>query len=460
MTERFFILAATLVLASVSYAQPPPPAAGGPQKGESRSVRGWPSINTLPANPGFVSLTGRYRVSLPQSIQGFRSLSPKQLGTNASGQEITWKFQDAEILGVFLDFPEVSFDGSAETMDLIASNSKNSLMGRMPSAKLVSENFSRVNGVPSAYFIIDAGEKGYFAVNIFVDQKRLYSFTAVFKNRAHEETIIKVFKSFSLITQTEVNEELRKKYVELKPDSLPQIPIVRKLSSDAMDAGLKGKVKQVTTESEDRSGTASVQGRKMSSVEFFDERGARTQRDSYDSQGNPFMITVYGYIDGKRVSNSKTARYEYDPPPAAGPPPAAKDAQPAQLRDNRYEYSYEYKYENGKLVERQMIFNNGQKGMRYVYKHSPNRVEELVYSTDGKLNQRYLSVLDENGNTVERTDFGVVNFEIYGDRKYKYTYVFDDKGNWVKRTTFKEVKTNGVTEWQPSSEGYRTIIYY
>jgi hypothetical protein len=460
MMEKFFILAATLLFASASYAQLPPPAPGASQKGESRGVRGWPSITTLPADPGFVSLTGRFRVTLPTSIQGFRALSPKQLGTNASGQEITWKFQDAEILGVFVDFPDADWDGSAETMGLIASNSKRLLMGRMPSAKLVSEKFSSVNGVPSVYYILDAGEKGFVAVNIFVDKKRLYSFTSVFMNRSHEETIIKVFKSFSLITQAEVDEELRKKYAELKPVPLPQVPVVVRLSSDAMDAGLKGKVKQVTTESEDRSGTASVQGRKMSSVEYYDERGARTQRDSYDSQGNPFMITVYGYIDGKRVSNSKLARYEYDPPPATGPPPAAKGAQPAESRDPRYEYSYEYKYENGNLVERQMIYNNGRKGMRYVYKHSPDRVEELVYSADGKLNQRYLSILDDKGNQVERTDFGVVNFEIYGDRKYKYTYVIDDNGNWVKRTTFKEVTANGVTEWQPLSESYRTIVYY
>jgi hypothetical protein len=245
----------------------------------------------------------------------------------------------------------------------------------------------------------------------------------------------------------------------MKPAPLPQSPVVAKLTTDAEDANLKGKVKKVITESEDRSGTWSVQGRKLSSVVYYDQNGALTQRDSYDSQGNPFQITVYGYIDGKRVSSSKIIRYEYDPPSAAAPPGMA-NAEPPRKGDPRYEYSFEYKYENGKLVERQMVFNNGRKAMRYVYKHSPNQVEELVYTDEGKLNQRYLSILDANRNETERTDFGVVDFDIYGDRKYKSSYEFDALGNWVKKTTSKAVTENGVTTWPPYSVHYRTITYY
>jgi hypothetical protein len=244
----------------------------------------------------------------------------------------------------------------------------------------------------------------------------------------------------------------------MKPVSLPPSPPVTRATTDAQDEGLKGKVRKVMEESEDSSGTWGTQGRKMSSVEYYDLNGALTQRDSYDSQGSPFQITVYGYLDGKRVSNSKMTRYEYDPPPAA--PRAAASVEPLRKSDPRYEYSFEYKYENGKLVERQMIYNNGRKGMRYVYKHSPNQVEELVYTDEGELNQRYLSIRDEKGNEVERTDFGLFNYDIYGDRRYKHTYEFDAVGNWTKKVTLKEVKENGITSWQPAYISYRTITYY
>ena len=244
----------------------------------------------------------------------------------------------------------------------------------------------------------------------------------------------------------------------MKPPPLPQTPVVLRLTSDAEDEGFKGKIKKVVEESEDSSGTWGVQGRKMSSVENFDEKGALTQSDDYDSQGNPFQITVYGYINGKRVSNSKTTNYEYDPPP----PPAVLSPKSSDVpkRDARYKYSFDYKYENGKLVESQLIYNNGRKGNRTVYKYSPNQVEELVYTEDGKLNQRYLSKLDPNGNEIEKTNFGLSNFDIYGDRHYKHSYEFDAAGNWVKRITLKETKENGVSSWQPAYISYRTITYY
>src|SRR5829696_5763635 len=98
----------------------------------------------------------------------------------------------------------------------------------------------------------------------------------------------------------------------MKPSPLPQLPVVQKGATDAEDQHLKGKIKKIVEESEDRSGTWSFQGRKLDSTTYFDEYGALIQRDSYDSNGNPFMITVYGYIDGKRVSNSRTTRYASD----------------------------------------------------------------------------------------------------------------------------------------------------
>jgi len=456
---KILVLLVALISTSVSFAQPPPPPASGGAKSSIKEFRGWPSINTLPAQPGFVSLEGRFRIGFPKDIQGFGALSPKETGTNASGQQLRWKFAEAEVVGFVLDFPDSTLTGTAEEVSQIAANSKKLLTDRMPTARLVSESSSTISGVPSTYFIYDVGAEGFISVNLFLDQKRLYRFNSVFKERATEETLTKVFKTFSLITQAEVDSELRKKYEEMKPAPLPQTPVVAKVKSDASDAGLKGKIKKVVTESEDRSGTWSVQGRKLSSAVYYDQNGALTQRDAYDSQGNPFQVTVYGYIDGKRVSNSKMTRYEYDPPPAAAPP-GMGTAETPRKRDSRYDYSFEYRYENGRLVEKLMVYNDGRKGMKYVYNHSPNQVEELVYTEEGKLNQRYLSILDANGNVIERTDFGVVNFHIYGDRKYRSSYELDANGNWIKETTTKAETVDGTTVWRPYAIYYRTITYH
>lgn len=456
--RKLILPLAAFVFASSALSQPPPPVAAGSGSGQVKKSTGWPSLSSLPATEQFASLEGRFRIALPKSIQGFAALSPKQTGSSATGKQYTWKFDEGEVTLVFLDFPDSTMTGSASDLARITDNSKRQITQRAPSAKLLLENQSTVNGVPASYFIYDLGANGFKTVQLFIDKKRVYRFDTAFNDRKTEKHLTSAFGTFSLITQEEVDAELRRRYEAMKPPPLPQTPAVTRRTTDAQDEGLKGKVKKVIEESEDRSGTWGVQGRKISSIEYYDQNGGLTQRDSYDSSGKPFEITVYGYLDGKRVSNYKTDN-EGNVFTVMGAPSPAVSAAPRKS-DPRFKYSYEYRYEDGKLVERQMVNNNGRKGMRYVYKHSPNQVEELVYSDDGKLNQRYVSILDANGNEIERTNFGVVNFELYGDRKYKHSYEFDSAGNWIKKVTLKEVKENGVTSWQPDYISYRTITYY
>lgn len=446
------------VFTSSAVSQPPPPPAAAPGSDRVKKFTGWPSIASIPPSESFMSLQGRFKIGLPKSISGYSALSPQQTGTTATGEQYTWKFAEGDVILFYLDFPESNLIGSAADLARITENSKKQIAQRAPSAKLLSENQSSVNGVPASYFIYDLGTMGFQTVQLFIDKKRVYRIDATLKDRNVEKHLASSFSSFSLVSQAEVDAELARRYEAMKPSPLPQAPAVMRLTTDAQDEGLKGKVKKVIEESEDRSGTWAVQGRKTSSIEYYDQNGALTQRDLYDSQGKPFQITVYGYLDGKRVSNYKTDN-EGNVFTVLGAPSPAVAVAPSKT-DPRYKYSFEYKYEDGKLIERQMFYNNGRKGMRYVYKHSLNQVEELVYSDDGKLNQRYVSILDANGNEIERTNFGVVNFDLYGDRRYKFSYEFDAAGNWIQEVTLKEVKKNGVTSWQPDYISYRTITYY
>src|SRR5690606_5628376 len=101
------------------------------------------------------------------------------------------------------------------------------------------------------------------------------------------------------------------------------------------------------------------------------------------------------------------------------PAPAGSVASDTK-RDDRYQYSYTYKYADGKLVERQLFLNNGKPGNRSVYETRGNTREHRVYTEDGKLNQRYLDVMNDDGLDIESTYFDQTG--IYGDRKYRMSY--------------------------------------
>ncbi len=214
-------------------------------------------------------------------------------------------------------------------------------------------------------------------------------------------------------------------------------------------------MKSVFTESQDLSGTWSVQTRKPNSMDYYNDHGNLTKRESYDYKGNLTEITAYGYLDGARVSDSERIQQEYNPPPVMIGPPAGK----ADLKyDPRYSFKFTFKYDDKKrLTEKTWIGNNGKLWLRYVYKYTGNQREELVYSADGSLNQRYLSLLDDKGNEVEETIFEMRDGSIRS--KQSYAYDFDSHGNWMKRTTSKLVTKDGRSSYEPQHVYYRTIVY-
>jgi hypothetical protein len=231
---------------------------------------------------------------------------------------------------------------------------------------------------------------------------------------------------------------------------------VQRTGSDASDEGLRGHVRTVLTESQDLSGSWSVQGRKRNSFDTYNEQGNTLRSEFYDYKGNLDSITVYGFIDGSRVSASKSIEREYNPPPmiAIGPPPGAA----TKRSDPRYGYKYEFKYDDKKrLIENTWFHSTGKVWLRYVYKYNGNQKEKLVYSEDGKLNQHYLYTLDDKGNEIAET-----YFNSDGSLRFKelFTYEFDAKGNWTKRTTSRLVMKDGREQTEPYSVYFRTITYY
>lgn len=459
MFKKIFFVLTVLFLSSFASAQPPAPISAPKSSGETPKTSPWASMSVLPAKQFFVSLDGRFTLALPPQTQGFAALSPKQLGMKATGMSFSWKFDKGDVDVIFIDYPAAEIKGTEDDLQKIFARTKSGILKYFPKAEEVDQKKFKFGEFPAINTKFNLSENTYGIQRIFLVKNRMYRIVAIYQDSENEKILNQAFDTFKLISKAEVEAEMQKKFAAMKPPALPQEPVAARETTDAEDENLKGKVKKIVGESEDLSGTWSVQGRKLSSVTYFNEKGNYVERDLYDSQGNPFQITMYGYIDSKRVSNSRITNYEYSPPLAALPKKIKTD-EPVKKSDSRYEYSFEYKYKDGKLVERQMVFSNGKKGLRYVSDYTGDQVEKLVYTEKGELNQKYLYTFDKDGNEIEQISFGLQNYDIYGDRKYRYTYEFDEKGNWTKRTTSTETTENGVTSFKPSSVSYRTITYF
>jgi hypothetical protein len=191
-------------------------------------------------------------------------------------------------------------------------------------------------------------------------------------------------------------------------------------------------------------------------MQYYNEQGNFTKTVSYDYRGNPFDITVYGYLDGDRVSHSKSIQYEYNPPPMMM---ASVPGQPKTKYDPRYSYKYKYKYDDKGILSEEVLYgSNNEVVTRILYKIKGNQKEALYYSRDGSLNRKYSYTLDDKGNEIEEISYETKDGSIR--YKYSYTYEFDAQGNWIKKATSKLVTKEGKSKYEPYSVTYRTITYY
>lgn len=299
---------------------------------------------------------------------------------------------------------------------------------------------------------------GLFIDRSYLAGKRMYQIMVMLRSMdgSEKEIALKILDSFKILTPAEVEAITKEKIAAAFPEPLPQTPVAPRAGSDASDEGIHGNVKIVATESQDLSGTWAVGSRKPNSNNYYNEQGNLTKSESYDWKGNLFELTVYGYIDGARVSNFKTIAHEYDPPPIMiSAAPSTEKAKPKY--DGRYIYKFVYRYDSQKrLVEETLLNNGGELWIRYVYSYKGNRKEEFAYSKDGSLNQHYLYTLDAQGNPTEEIVFDVNDGSIKA--KDSYSYELDGKGNWIKRTESNWASKTG--RYEPYSVYYRTISYY
>ena len=269
-------------------------------------------------------------------------------------------------------------------------------------------------------------------------------------------TLVILFCAVAVFPQSQLSPAIAKRIADHTPIPLPQTDRPSKSKSDLEDKSVHGRVKNIVEENEYFDETGSSKGKRFRSIVDFNVRGDRLTAVYFSDNGNPYEVSSFGYIDGARVNSYKVI-YE-DSGVFSGGGGSDEVTQKGGPPDRRYSYKYVYQYKDGKLAGMTMFHNDATKWLSYVYNRTPTQVEEVVYSSNGKINQKYVTVLDSKGNEIEWRNIAVINlpredriFQIKIDER-------DQQGNWTKRTFFKV--ESGLARKSPYRIEYRTITYF
>lgn len=397
--------------------------------------------------PRFVLLEGGFSISLPERYkQRTRLVVPIPSG-DAYGSLYEWKIKDrvfsigyADRYQSFSD-TEAFFNGVAEHFRRLAFSAdgnlgvvKNITLDKHPGIELRAD----IN-------------KASFIQRTYLAPRRIYQTMVVVKNSQRDESsAISVLDSFKLLNDAEITEE----GLKTAPGPLPQTPEAPRAGSDATDEGLRGPVKSVRTENQHSPETRLAMMGWRFWLTTYNEKGNKVRTESYDFKNNLEQITVYGYLDGNRVSASKFIPREYGPRIGTM---GTRSLLSNKKKDPRYNHRYEFKYDERKrLIEQTDFLSNGEISWRKVIKYEGNQKEELFYPDNGSLTQRTVYTFDDKGNVIERT---VLTPEGTIRSKVSFTYEFDSNGNWTKRTNSWTVVDERRRQLEPATV-LRTITYY
>lgn len=405
----------------------------------------------------FVSLEGRFSIALPHGKHGFRPLAVDSPAGKMTGDAYNWTMKEGSYTTGYVDAPQSLEDADSSARIFTAIRTSLAAWAESKNGKLVSDRQIELDKHPAIEVKLEFPDALLWQ-RCYVVSNRLFQIVLVVSTdqRPYEAAAVKVLDSFKILTVAEATAALKAKVAAAEPSPLPQEPVAARVGSDAADDGLLGEVKTVFDENEDLSGTWAVSGRKPSSMEYYNKGGNLTKSESYDYKGNLSEITVYGYIDGARVSEFKDIEQNYNPPPMVVATPSGA---PKPKYDPRYSNKYTFRYDDRKrLIEKTWFLNTGEITVRDVYKYSGHQRETLVYSGDGSLSERLVSTFDDKGNKVEEAEFDTLDGPVRD--KYSYAYEFDAKGNWTKRVTSKWVTKDGKSSFVPQYVNYRTITYH
>ena len=437
--KNLFLTVLFLITSSLFVAAQPP-ASGTTVTGKS--------------GESFVSLEGGFSIDLPKQVSSYAGIT-SVAGVNNGGSNFTWKTPN----GAFTVGYDDRISRPEETTGKLLNDTADKLFAGLSSkgAELAYRKEITFKGNAGIEIKIDVPPATVQARAILVKQ-RLYIVMTVWPVSQDGLSNIKILDSFDLIDSKAI---IANRLEEATPKPLPQTPAIKRKGSDANSEHLIGLVASVITSKEYFEG-GSVKGIIRRTEDYFDKDGYYTKIVEYDYRGNPFGVSVYGFIDGKRVSKrGEYIDYEYNPPPAMAPPGSAPKVENRKQADGRYNSSYDFKYDDQNRLIEEISFNNrSEKNGRSTYSYEGNKVKRTYFNREDKPSSKSLHTYDDKFNLTEETYYSSSN-SYPDDSLYFYTYLaFDEKGNWTKREVKgKTGRYRGGTNDFHYIE-YRTITFY
>lgn len=410
----------------------------------SSAARPETSQNSQTDQNKFISYEGGFSIIRPQKKDD-RS-DPNYLFTkDIDDGGFTWK-NGLRFIEIFC-FSEIH--DSTDTDKIIKGFQDTFIQGlNKNSAEILSKREFRLSGNPAfeVKFRVKSSEILFRSILV---KDRVFTLKAAWPSGEEPGELISVIDSFQLVDNAEFK---RKRLAEGWPKELPQSPTVKRPISDTAFDQLIGKVKSVTEYSQNDEHSLT---RDISSETTYDISGNTLNKIYYDYRSNPMTIMVYGFVDGKRVSNQTSMHYGYDPPFAVGAPPGY--VKPKDEGDPRYQLSYEFKYDDaGRVVEADSFLNTRKPGTHTTYTYSGNKIEVNSFYSTGTLSSKTVKYLDDKGNVVKE-DLVSPTTTGYDESSRDYIYLeFDKNENWIKRVLTG--KTAGGQDYRRVQ--LRTITYY
>lgn len=412
-------------------------------------------LNANPAtSANFTSLDAGFSIDLPRQFSSYQSM-PASPGAFRGGSIYSWKLPDETYtVGVMLP---VYTPQQADSVVNAFVNTWAAKSDQDPT-RIVERKPITLMGVKG----IDLWVKysGIQSVTrFFLLNERLFFLSTGWPVKEDGAREMRVINSFKLI---DVKSILERSIVDATPPALPQSPVVKRVGNDAADEGLIGPVKTVTMSREDLEPNAFPSGILIKDRNEYNSAGLLTRNVWYNYRGHPINVTVYGFIDGRRVSlRGPWISYEYDPPPMIMRPGAAAAPVEQKAADDRYSTRYEFKYDGqSRLIERAQYSSRGEINSRRTYTYDGRQVTVKNFDRLGLETGGAVNIYDERGNLM-RSDFPPSPPDKPDAGQYIYKYLETDAhGNWTKReVTGRSAKSRGGTVPTHFFD-YRTISYY
>lgn len=397
----------------------------------------------------FVALKGGFSISIDASFGGYSGLRLADSGQLGVGGLHIRRTGDARYhLGYINLSPTAKTLKPAEIRaGLIAFQNK--LFG------VTINNLQLRDGRFKTYSTIEG--TGEFGVTYFfryiLTTETIFVLIAETSSPENGPSIMKVFDTWSQIPQKEIT---AKKLADATPSALPQMPIVARPTTDAIDEGLKGPVESVIETEEDLTGTWYSVGPVSRFDRYFGKAGNLTKSISYTNDGFPMEVIVFGFIDGMRVEKSGWISYETSLSAIS----SVTRTKPAKTPDARFSRQLKYEYDNEKRLTSEIWLDNaGELSWKTEYEYVGGNREVRAFDSDNKLVRTESITLDNAGNEIASVSTWMSRPSEKTVSRYKYE-AFDRHGNWLRMLVESE---KPGPFGQPKIQRYfrhRKITYY